>query len=330
MLLARLVQDLGQDPTPLLRAEGLPDPAALTPGTAVPASRELAFIKRVVGLDLEPDLGLQAGQRHHFSVFGMWGLAIVSSGTLRDAIRLGLRFIDLTHTFLDWTFSASPETPRLRLREERELGSARRFLIERDLAAAMTLLVDLLGHRGALAGISLPYPAPDHRGRYREVFGLEPEFDAGAAEIAVNPDLLDARLLQANPMAARLAEDHCHRLVSGMMRAGSTAQAVRRALLDRPGEFPSQARIAEGMDLSERSLRRRLAQESTSYREILDQVRETLARAYLSDTDLRVEDIAERLGYSDAANFSHAFRRWTGTAPGRYRSGPRLSARRRS
>jgi AraC-like DNA-binding protein len=84
------------------------------------------------------------------------------------------------------------------------------------------------------------------------------------------------------------------------------------------------------MNLSERSLRRRLAGESTSYRQILDQVRETLARAYLSDTDLRVEDIAERLGYSDAANFSHAFRRWTGTAPGRYRSRPGLSARRRS
>lgn len=329
-LLAQLVRDMGRDPLPLLAAEGLPPPETLTPNATVPASRELAFIQRVIGLDLDPGLGLQAGQRHHFGVFGMWGLAIVSSGTLGDAIRLGLRYIDLTHTFLDWTFAVGPDVPRLRLRERWDLGTARRFVIERDLAAATTLLVDLLGHRRALAGISLPFPAPDYRARYRDVFGAEPVFDAAAAEISVHADLLSARPLQANPMAARLAEDHCRRLVSGMSRAGSTVRAVRRALLERPGEFPSQARIARRMNLSERSLRRRLAEESTSYRQILDQVRETLARAYLSDTNLRVEDIAERLGYSDAANFSHAFRRWTGTAPGRYRSRPDLSARRRS
>ncbi|MGB5621878.1 MAG: helix-turn-helix transcriptional regulator, partial [Gammaproteobacteria bacterium] len=93
----------------------------------------------------------------------------------------------------------------------------------------------------------------------------------------------------------------------------------------------TQTEVADRLHLSERSLRRRLAAESTSYRKLLNQVRETLARAYLLDTGLRVEEIAERLGYSDAANFSHAFRRWTGTSPGRFRSGARpVTARRQS
>ena len=331
VVLAQLVREFGQDPTPLLVAEGLPPAESLSPNATVPASRELAFIRRVIELNLDPGLGLKAGQRHHFGFFGMWGLGIVTSNTLGDAIRLGLRYIDLTHTFLGWSFGSDPELPKLRLEDRWSLGTARRFLIERDLAAAATLLLDLFGHRQALAGIRLAYPAPLHREQYRSVFACDAQFDAPATEISIRADMLDARPMQANPLAARLAEEQCRQLVSRMTRAGSTAQTVRHALLEQPGELASQAEVARRLNLSERSLRRRLAAESTSYRELLNQVRETLARAYLLDTGLRVEEIAERLGYSDAANFSHAFRRWTGTSPGRFRTGaPSVSARRRS
>ena len=331
VVLAQLIRELGQDPTPLLVAEGLPPAEALSHNATVPASRELAFILRVIELDLDPGLGLKAGQRHHFGFFGMWGLGIVSSNTLGDAIRLGLRYIDLTHTFLGWRFGSDPGPPTLRLEDRWSLGEAQRFLIERDLAAAATLLQDLLGHREAIAGVSLTYPAPRYREQYRPVFGCDAEFDAPATEIRLHADMLDDRPMQANPLAARLAEEQCQQLVSRMTRAGSTAQAVRRALLEQPGELASQSAVADRLHLSERGLRRRLAAESTSYRKLLNQVRETLARAYLLDTGLRVEEIAERLGYSDAANFSHAFRRWTGTSPGRFRTEALpVSARRQS
>jgi AraC-like DNA-binding protein len=250
----------------------------------------------------------------------MWGFAMISSSTLRSAIRVGLRFIDLTHTFLSWQFIGKTGAPRLRLEEPVDLGPARRFIIERDLAAAVTLLEDLLGHRRGLIRLSLPYEPPSYRESYPEVFGCELEFGADCAEALIAPDALDATPLQANPTAAALAEQQCNELTSQMTGRGSTTTAVRRELLAVPGEFPPLAEVARRLHVSERGLRRRLTAEKTSYRMILDQVRETLARAYLRDTRLQIEEIAERLGYSDAANFTHAFRRWTGSAPGKFRA----------
>lgn len=316
-LLAQLVGDLGHDPAPMLAAEGLTN---LAPNATVEAPRELAFIRRVIDRVPEPELGLLAGRRHHFSVFGMWGLAMISSTTLRGAIRVGLRFIDLTHTFLNWRFERETGSPHLSLDEPFSLGDARRFLIERDLAAAVTLVEDLLGHREVLEAVSLPFPAPAYAASYRELFGCEIEFEAANTQVMIKADLLDARPVQANPAAATMAEAQCRELAARMQGRGSTANAVRGEILRIPGEFPDLPGVARRLHLSERGLRRRLSAEDTSFRRILDEVRETLARAYLRDTRLQVEEIAERLGYSDAANFSHAFRRWTGSAPGRYRA----------
>lgn len=320
VLLSELVRDLGHDPMPALRAEGLPTGDELRPTTLIEASRELGFILRMLATVPVPELGLWAGRRHHFSVFGMWGFAMISSSTLRGAIRVGLRFIDLTHTFLSWQFIGKTGAPRLRLEEPVDLGPARRFLIERDLAAAVTLLEDLLGHRRGLIRLSLPYEPPSYRESYSEAFGCEVQFGAERAEALIAPDALDATPLQANPTAAALAEQQCNELASQMTGRGSTTTAVRRELLAVPGEFPPLAVVARRLHVSERGLRRRLTAEKASYRMILDQVRETLARAYLRDTRLQIEEIAERLGYSDAANFTHAFRRWTGSAPGKFRA----------
>jgi AraC-like DNA-binding protein len=317
VLLSQLVRDLGHDPAPMLAAEGL---EKLSPTATVEASRELGFIRRVLAEVDEPELGILAGRRHHFSVFGMWGLAMISSTTLRGAIRVGLRFIDLTHTFLNWQFVRETGAPRLKLDEPFSLGDARLFVIERDLAAAATMAEDLLGHREVLEAISLPYPAPGHAARYGELFGCRIEFEAPRTELVIKADLLDARPVQANPAAASMAEAQCRELVARLKGSGTATTAVPNEILKVPGEFPGLSRVAERLALSERGLRRRLTAENTSFRRILEEVRETLARAYLRDTRLQVEEIAERLGYSDAANFSHAFRRWTGSAPGRYRA----------
>jgi AraC-like DNA-binding protein len=324
IVLSRLLQELGHDPDALLAAEGLPPAGAFRTVTTLDAARELGFIRRALAAAPVPHLGLKVGQRHHFGVFGMWGLAIISSSTMRGAVRVGLRHIDLVHTFLRWSFVEAPQHARLTAGEPYELGAARRFVIERDLAACATLLLDLLGHRGALVQVRLPFPQPDDLAPYRMAFGCELVFGAARAEMEIDPAALDAQPIQANPMAARLAEEQCRHLVAQMSCTGGATAALRRQLLAVPGRFPGLPEIARELHLSERSLRRRLAAENSSYRSVLAQVRETLARAYLRDTGLHLDEIAERVGYSDAANFSHAFRRWTGMTPGRFRAAARV------
>ena len=68
-----------------------------------------------------------------------------------------------------------------------------------------------------------------------------------------------------------------------------------------------------------RSLRRRLSEEGTSFRQLLEEVRQTLAEELLATGGLTLEEIAERLGYGEVSNFTHAFKRWKGLAPRQYR-----------
>ncbi len=78
--------------------------------------------------------------------------------------------------------------------------------------------------------------------------------------------------------------------------------------------------------MSERTLWRRLRDENTSYRKIVDDLKRDLAIQYLRDTNMTVDDIGHSLGYSEAANFRHAFQRWTNAAPNRFRGAAKFDA----
>jgi AraC-like DNA-binding protein len=92
--------------------------------------------------------------------------------------------------------------------------------------------------------------------------------------------------------------------------------AVRSALLRRPADNASLADIARERNVDPRTLRRQLVAAGTSFRELADEVHETLATELLRTGGLTVDGVAERLGYADASSFTRAYKRWTGCTPG--------------
>ena len=125
----------------------------------------------------------------------------------------------------------------------------------------------------------------------------------------------------ADPITNTTAREICERMLSEVSDAGSISANIRRALMEQPGRFPNVEAMAETLAMHPRALRRRLETENTSYRDLLAEVRMRLAIEYLRKTRMTNEDIASRLGYSDAANFRHAFARWTGKSPSEFRIG---------
>jgi AraC-like DNA-binding protein len=123
----------------------------------------------------------------------------------------------------------------------------------------------------------------------------------------------------ADPITNATAREMCERLLSEVSDAGGIAADIRRALMEQPGRFPNVEAMAEKLAMHPRALRRRLEAEKTTYRDLLAEVRMRLAIEYLRKTRMTNEDIASRLGYSDAANFRHAFARWTGKSPSDFR-----------
>jgi len=124
--------------------------------------------------------------------------------------------------------------------------------------------------------------------------------------------ILDQTPELGNRLTRAMLEETCERLIGQSRIASGLSGEVYQLLLRAPNQSTSMTSIAEQLGLQERTLRRRLAAEDTSYGEIVDDVRRKLAIEYLETTRMSVDDVAWKVGFSDSANLRRAVRRWTG------------------
>ncbi|MCU1691640.1 MAG: AraC family transcriptional regulator [Frankiales bacterium] len=310
LLLVRLGAERGAHD---LLPPGLTLDGLRAPGAEVSAGQELEVVRALQAAVPDPALPLEAGRRYHVTTYGIWGFALASSPTVRSALDLGARFVDLSFTFCGLAMETDARELRLALDDAAVPADVRSFVAARDLAGLRTLMVELTGGM-PLARLSVRQPRTP--GPWEEVFGLAPEFDAAANVAVLDAGLLDLPLPQADELTRAATEAQCRELVSRRRARSGLAGSVRDAVLRTPGTVPSAAQVAGELHLSERTLRRRLAEEGTSFRALVDEVRQALAEELLATGSVGVEEVAHRLGYAEAASFSHAFTRWKGVPPG--------------
>lgn len=349
-LLLRLAAEHGTPPRRLLRGTGL-DPVALhQPRARVTTAQELRLVTNLVTeLGHVPGLGLQAGLRYRITTFGPLGQAALTSRTLGDAVALGLRYFALTSGFSPFRPTPTPHGLRTVIDDRairHHLGpDVARFLAERDMAAVATFVRDLLGDDHHLDHISFSHAPPHHADQYEQALGLRPAFDAPQTFGVASTTLLRTALPHADPHTTELHRRTCERHLANLptsvgntiapepsprgrsgpptvtVRGVPVAERVRAVLRERTRSgsgLVTQGEVAAEMGLSERSLRRRLATEGVSFRALAEETAVVVACEWLAE-GCTVERTAARLGYSGASSFTHAFKRWTGTTPGRVR-----------
>ena len=196
----------------------------------------------------------------------------------------------------------------------------RDFLLLRDAVAVMVIQRELTAHKMPLSSVQLSsVPAPTDPARFIEQFGLLPEFACAQNRISFPRHLLDLPLPRANPHSAQLCELQCQALLAKRQVRSGLAGQIRDRLLSTPGRLADMEVIAGELNISSRTLRRRLEEQGSSFRQLQEEVRQALAEELLAIASLSQEEIAERLGYSEVSNFLHAFKRWKGQTPGQYR-----------
>jgi AraC-like DNA-binding protein len=286
----------------------------------VAAGQELAVIRNLLrALPDVPGLGLRAGSRYHLTTHGIWGLAIASSPDLRSAIRFGLRYLDLTFAFTRIALNELPHEAQMTLDAGALPQDLRRFLIEREGASIMSLQREMFTAAIPLTRAEVTFPEPPYADLYESVFGVRLRFGAGANLAAFDVALLDLPLPQANELTAKACERQCSALLEQRRPRPGIAGQVRDHLVPLAGVRPAIEDVATDLRVSPRTLRRRLASEGTSFRALAEEVTMGLAEEFLSSGSLTVEEVAVRLGYSEAASFTRAFARSRGVPPGEYR-----------
>jgi AraC-like DNA-binding protein len=146
-------------------------------------------------------------------------------------------------------------------------------------------------------------------------------FEQATNQIEFDSAFLDATPKLGNRTTYPSAIALCDDLIADIILRSGAAGRVRSLLSTDVAERLSFAAVARRLKTTTRTLRRQLRLQNTSFRELSDELRAHVALRYLRETTMTMEDIAFALGFSDSANFRHAFRRWAGKAPHEFRRG---------
>ncbi|MFC4852972.1 AraC family transcriptional regulator [Actinophytocola glycyrrhizae] len=316
--LLRIGERQGLDVPSLLRRTGIHVDGAGSPRTAGVSSTQAA--------ELTQELWIMTGDE----LFGLGPPAPL--GLFRLLMRSVLHVPDMRAALqrLVEAGEVLPGAPQLRVAVddglvEVEIGIARLHDPDHLGAEILATLIHrvlgwLVGRRIPLLAFEVPWPAPDYAADYEIVFGRHPEFDADRLVLAFDGRLLTAPLIRDEDDLADYLRDQPNIWFTFRDYGSSTADQVHR-ILERGlrGDWLSPDDIAARLNVSTQHLRRLLHTEHTSIRQIKEDLLRDAAVASLSRGEESVEDLARRLGFSDASAFRRAFSRWTGKPTSAFR-----------
>lgn len=313
---------LGAAPNPILRAVGISPEVLDDPDASVPSSKVGSFWKGALDATRDEMLGLHIAEAAPIEVFDVHAYALLSSPTLREAYRRASRYQRLIH-----------ETTRLDFDEGAEYGTLVHTLpggrpVARQpaefLAAAWVRVGRLVVDREWLPeAVYFAHEAPSDTSEHARFFGAPVHFEAGRTALQVANETLDEAGAASDERLAAILDRHVNALLASRpAHPESLSDRVLAALSDEMQDGTVSARsVARRFHMSERTLRRGLAEEDTSYRELLGRLRLERALALLYERRCSIAEIAYLLGFSEVSAFHRAFKRLTGKTPADVRAG---------
>ena len=324
--LADAVRQLGQDPQPLLENYGL-DPARLAePGARLSIPRYMRLGHAAIQLTGEPGLGLLMGRLSRLSQVGLAGVTAAQAPTVREAARALIRFEPLYASNYRGQSSLHEDAQGawLRFYSISPYNAYNRFVVDSVLAGWAQQLSSLANQRLSVAKIQIEFPAPGYGAQYGELFDCPVEFAAEHNQLRLQQATLNLRNPEHCPSTWHQLLAICERELEHLTRTRSLRERITRMLGPLlHGREPDLQEVAARLQLPSWTLRRKLAEEGTQFRSILNETRRDLAMAYIRDTELAFGEIAYLLGFASAEAFQRAFKRWNQQTPGEFRRAQR-------
>jgi AraC-like DNA-binding protein len=309
----------GIDEDLLLQGSGLVSSQLRDHDGQVEDKQELHVLKNLMMNTTSPfQVGMELGSRYHLTSYGIMGYALLASSTPRKAIELGLRFLDLTYVYSKIALTEINQNLSLRFSCD-IAGELGRLILARDMMGAAMIQREVF--ESGYLPIKLQFTAPQPSGfsleAMQQILGAEIRFNGKYNGLVWLANQMDLPLVKANATTANICEQQCSQLLQQKHNWKPIEKQVKDTLL-RLGLTSSMQDIADYLSRTTRTLHRQLKQEQTTWRQVRDEVRIGIAEELLSKS-MKIEDIAERLGFSDGANFSHSFKRCKNITPSQHR-----------
>jgi AraC-like DNA-binding protein len=297
------------------------DPARLVETSARFDLKEFATLQmRAMDLTRDEALGLHIIERFDDGAFDLISHLVVHAPTLREALALCLQFHPLVIDDALATLHETDSTAVLQCHLPRTFERADRMFAEFSIAG-LTRMLRFFGGGGVTPqAVSFEHARPVHHREYTRLLGHAVTFEQPATALVFDRAVLNRPQLHQHPELYGLLRSQAQHAVDRVAAELGPAEKLRQYLLARPpARLPGLSTAARDLGVSARSLGRRLAEDGTTYRSVVQAILEDSARLLLRDPKQTIQQTARALGFDNVGAFHRAFKRWTGLTPTQYR-----------
>lgn len=270
-----------------------------------------------------PDLSVRYGSRFTLTDYGVLGYAMLSCGSLRKLVDILSSYVRLLggSRYFAQSHHIGIDEVTYRIDSSLPPGRVRQFELEANIVQHIRGLTDLnVGLGEPFSRVNLAFGRSDSAPAFEKFVDCPVNYNQDATELIFPVRWLDRRLKASDKTTATICEAQCAKMLERLDHSHQFSRRVKDVIMSAPGATPSFAEVADALRLGTRTLRRRLAAEGSSYQEIVNEVRMSMANRYLRETNIAIKEISYLLGYSEPANFQRAFKGWFGKTPGAVRS----------
>lgn len=327
-LVLQMAEERGQSRDVVLAGLGIPESLIHEDGALLSIDQHEGLLLRAIALSgNEPGLGYEIGLRVGLTTHSLVAYALLSQMTLGDAIRLGVQYSEVFvpvyrgrlteeegYAVLDITMDMSVE-PHLY-----------RYAYDMALLSVWSGLLTLMGNVWPDVELWFNYPEPEYFPAYRDRLPAC-RFEMGANQICFPAAQLSKKIQTGDPVMAKLMAERMAKELEARKQQGEAdiVTLIKPRLVRGDKGYPDLESVGAELFMSSRTLKRKLQQAGTGFQILLDDVRQQDAMRLLSQSGMSIEEIATWMGYAEPANFTHAFRRWTGMTPSEWRDRQRES-----
>lgn len=318
--IARAAALKGIAPAELYRAVGLDAAMLNDPDNRFPFRQMVALYEQGARLTGDEDFGLHVGESTNVKMFDIVGYAVANSRTLGEALSRAVRYHSIWSDGAFFRLDLEGELVHLSYRYTDLDGTECRQDSEMTMSLLIKFAREVTGVDWTPREMRFQHAAPRNTKEHERIFRAPLSFNMHACEMVFDSAILGLPFIAADPALCALLDRHAEELLARLPRRGGLTDEVRHLLHQAlNGGDPGLDAIAHQLNLSPRTLQRKLKEEQTSHQDLLDEMRRDLSVRYLREPEMAICEVAYLLGFSEPSAFHRAFRRWFGSTPREYR-----------